>query len=170
MEFVIVFLAVLTANLISVQSTACEKDCDVGNITSNPYFAFRNAGWVCDVSTCIKKCCAKGEYLADKDQCEKTKENFTSALYEIVPEDYLVIYQPCRGVHETLLLDPLNITEDAFRINKDGVLVLMESGETYENYCVDFIESTDVVRALLCFETENGNTGSHHVIIGNYAS
>lgn len=124
-------------------------------------------GCVCDVTTCIKKCCEMGKYLTDKTQCETTKENFTMALGDIVSGNYLLVNESCREEFDMVLLDPLNISEDAFRINKDGFLVLLASGDVYEDYCVDFIESTDAVKALLCFEIGNGSANTRHVITGN---
>lgn len=125
---------------------------------------------ICDVTICIKKCCEQGKYLTDKTQCETTKENFTVALGKIVSENYSLVNEPCRGKFEMLLLDPLNISEDAFEINKNGFLVLLASGDVYEDYCVDFIESTDIVRALLCFQIGSGAAGTRHVITGNSRS
>lgn len=123
-------------------------------------------GSVCGIALCIRKCCPVGKYLANKSQCESTKENFTSALAEIVSENYSVINQPCVGEHETLLLDPMNFSEDAFKISENGFLVVVGNGDVYENYCVDFIETVEVVRALLCFGIENGGEQTHHVVTG----
>lgn len=126
-----------------------------------------NIGCICETITCIRKCCAKGQYVADKNQCESTSENFTNALDEIAPENYFLIEKPCSGRHETLLLDPANVSEDAFKIADDGFLVMTASGDVYEEYCVDFVESMDVVRALLCFDVESDGKGFHHDTIGN---
>lgn len=120
----------------------------------------------CIYNTCIKKCCAEGQFLADKNQCENTKENFTGALGMIAPVNYFLINKPCGDGNETLLLDPGGISEDAFRIRDDGFLVLEESGDVFGEYCVDFIEATDVVKALLCFDA-GGDKVIEHNTIGN---
>lgn len=112
------------------------------------------------MAACIKKCCAEGQYLLDEEQCLNTTVNFTSALGIIAPVNYFLMNKPCDRGSQMLLLDPVNISEDAFRIGDDGSLVMDESGEVFGDYCVDFIETTDAVKALLCFG-EGGKSVEH---------
>lgn len=116
------------------------------------------------MAACIKKCCAEGEYLADEEQCVNTTVNFTSALGLIAPGNYYLVNKPCGGGSQMLLLDPANISEDAFRIRDDGSLVVDDSGEVFGDYCVDFVETTDAVKALLCFDA--GDKKFEHATLG----
>lgn len=126
----------------------------------------KTTGCVCDIMTCLKKCCAEEQYMADKDQCNSTQANFSSALVDIVPRNYFIINKPCTGEHETILLDPASNIEDAFQINVNGVLVMKDTGEMYEDYCVDFIEETDIVRALICINVEGSGQNIRQETIG----
>lgn len=119
------------------------------------YFEYEGKvmGCVCNLRACIRKCCPSGQYIADSSQtCVNTDTEFrvgTIAAADITT--YSIITGKCNT--PSVLLDPENSTEDSFSITANGSLAWtdMEIIKLAE-YCVDYVRSTDTIKALVCID------------------
>lgn len=133
-------------------------------------------GCVCNLKTCLRKCCPFGEYLVNKT-CGRTDREF------VIPDtrrsadlgDYHVVFgSQCEPEKSRLLLDPRNDSEsnDAFVLQPDGRLHLISGNYFYEatDYCVDYIEELDEIQALLCSRSFGQDFAEKYTYydIGNY--
>lgn len=137
------------------------------------YFEYegKTLGCLCNLRSCIKKCCPMGKYMSSDKECIETQEDFTQDLTKITSADvntYSIINVPCNS--RSFILNPLAENEKIV-IDDKGVLVWgepVEEEEEFESYCVDYIEDTDDVKVLVC-NVEGAETQSNtHNSIGTF--
>lgn len=113
----------------------------------------KTMGCICNVKACIKKCCPIGKYMTSEKQCVETEKKITEDILPLIGSrdinTYAIIDVPCnkRGV----LINP-EVDNEQVVIQANGSLLLGEEGddEEIDDYCVDYIGSTDYVQIVLC--------------------
>lgn len=128
----------------------------------------KTMGCLCNLRSCIKKCCPVGTYMSSDKECIETQEDFTQDLIKITTVDvntYSIINVPCNG--KSFILNPL-VENEKIVIDEKGVLVWGEPAdeeEELESYCVDYIEDTDDVKVLVCnAEGAEAESNTHNSI------
>lgn len=119
------------------------------------YFEYEGKvmGCVCNIKACIRKCCPTGQYIADSSQtCTDTDADFrVDAITAADITTYSIITGKCNT--PSVLLDPENSTEDSFSITANGSLLWTDTEIIQlQEYCVDYVRSTNTVKALVCVD------------------
>lgn len=178
-----VFILFLSCGLVFASNYPCDPDVSVditdgvrtenGIITKdgvayNPsnYFDYedRVMGCICNIRSCIRKCCPPGQYIINSNQtCANTDVEFhVNTITSADITTYSIITGKCNT--QSVLLDPENSTQDSFTITANGSLLWTDMELiSLTEYCVDYIRSTDSVKALICVDE---NTATVHNTIG----
>lgn len=138
-------------------------------ITYDPSNYFENEGEIygcpCNLKQCIRKCCDDNQYIDTNKTCSPINGiNIEKHLQEVTESDittYAILTGKCNG--PSFLVDPGNSSEDSFAISATGELIWAEQLIDVDHYCIDYIRSTDVLKALVC---EEGDASTQHFSIG----
>ncbi|KAK9296344.1 hypothetical protein QLX08_009666 [Tetragonisca angustula] len=134
------------------------------------YRAFGNKtyGCICNLRTCLRKCCKRNEILGDGDRpnCVRTLSNGSFAP-DLVLEQHqlateikgtsglsklfvLVEDMQCPENMSRYMLEPELYEDDAFILQANGTLKTMAYKFAAWNYCLDWKKSFEKVVALVC--------------------
>ncbi|KAK5639903.1 hypothetical protein RI129_010714 [Pyrocoelia pectoralis] len=123
-------------------------------------------GCFCDMNVCVRKCCPLGQYMSNRT-CLASNNSF------IIPEEkrpdlsgYQMIFgNECQHQKRRTLLDPVWTSEQDFVIMANGKLRTPFDGVVYKlrDYCVDYIEELDGIKALVC-DYRNANISDANLI------
>lgn len=139
-------------------------------ITYDPSNYFEDKGEIygcpCNLKQCIRKCCDDNQYIDTNKTCSTINgiNNIQIDLQDITVSDittYALLTGKCNG--PSFLVDPSNSSEDSFLISANGELIWAEQSIDVDHYCIDYIRSTDVLKALVC---EEGDVSTAHYSIG----
>ncbi|KAF5272705.1 hypothetical protein FQA39_LY07732 [Lamprigera yunnana] len=123
-------------------------------------------GCICDINVCVRKCCPLGQYMTNKT-CVATEKTF------VIPEEkrpelnayQFIIGSDCKHKKRRTILDPTWSEQQQFIVTKDGKLSVLFDSTTFklQDYCVDYIEDFDEIRALVC-DFKNANISDANLI------
>lgn len=108
-------------------------------------------GCVCNLRSCIRKCCPSGQFLYNRS-CEANNKTFGSVGGSLISGYSIINGNECLK-KSRLLLDPRE-EHQVFHLRPDGGLEVPSHKDSYGylDYCVDYIQEEDVVKALVCVE------------------
>lgn len=184
MSLKLLILVVLVPQLVSSGDPPCDEraaiDISDGQVLSDDSVNFdglrysprdygvRNGsklGCVCNLRTCLRKCCPPGLFLYNKS-CEEGNKTFDSVGGSSISGYSIISGNTCRK-KSRLLLDPRNDNQ-VFYLRPDGGLDVPSHRDSYGvlEYCVDYVQEEDVVKALVCVEDVQGASAAQYYWIG----
>ncbi|KAK4872553.1 hypothetical protein RN001_014582 [Aquatica leii] len=123
-------------------------------------------GCICDINVCVRKCCPLGQYMTNKT-CVDTNKTF------VIPEQkrpdlngYQFIFgNDCKHKKRRTVLDPAWNSDQDFILTENGKIWVPAEKLLFklQDYCVDYIEDFDEIRALVC-DYKNANISDANVI------
>lgn len=141
--------------MLAFPNASLEKTCDRLEISDEitEYNVSAYAEDFCSCSRCVRKCCADGFGVLEREKkCSRTVfRNFSDDVHVFENFNYFTASLSC----PFYLLEPHVYPEDVFSLRPDGRL-WFESAEKYKNvneYCVDFVDTIGFT-AFICFEDE----------------
>lgn len=113
---------------------------------------------ICEVSTCLRKCCPKAQYLVNRT-CHETQQKFNfsdiGVNFDIRIQDGIV---KCRENEARFLLESYE-----FLIKNNNLQwSVVNATIHYSRYCVDMIEDFAAPKALVCYKEAVQEFRVHH--------
>lgn len=144
-------------------------------------FGNKTYGCICNLQSCLRKCCKRNEILGEgiRPNCtplsnesliQKSlvlEQNQLAAeiqqISRLSDQFFLIEDMQCSENLSKLLLEPENIEEDAYVVQANGTLQTF-NGDKYEawNYCLDWKEPSKTIAVLVC--TLNASTTSSNPV------
>lgn len=126
-------------------------------------------GCPCNITSCIRKCCAYNEAISNK-ACESYNYDLSSNIARHLPEDVqLDSFYVIHGIVDCpykarFILDP-NGSDDDFLIVENGSLKWNIKIFEVDDYCLDYVIDQSTFAAILCSSVDPA--GVNHTI-GTY--
>lgn len=103
---------------------------------------------LCEVSSCLRKCCPRGQFLWNKT-CQETETNFNfsdvGVSLDAVIHDEVV---ECNEEQTRFMLDE---TDEFYVEDNNLVWPLLNLTMNYAFYCIDMIDDFTAAKALICY-------------------
>lgn len=132
-------------------------------------FGNKTYGCICNLQSCLRKCCKENEILGEgiRPNCTRlSSESFIQKslvlernqlaveiqeISRLSDQFFLIEDMQCSENLSKLLLEPENIEEDAYVLQANGTLQTY-NGDKYEawNYCLDWKEPSKKIAVLVC--------------------
>ncbi|XP_031366257.1 G-protein coupled receptor Mth2-like isoform X2 [Apis dorsata] len=132
-------------------------------------FGNKTYGCICNLQSCLRKCCKRNEILGEgiRPNCTRLssesliqkslileRNQLAAEIQEISKlsdQFFLIEDMQCSKNLSKLLLEPENIEEDAYVLQANGILQT-SNGDKYEawNYCLDWKEPSKKIAVLVC--------------------
>lgn len=109
-------------------------------------------GCICNLKTCVRKCCQKSEEISSRKQCEPVvvERDFSDVVSENLTYVQVHSFLTCNN-KQRFQLYPIEGKEfDEFSIDESGQLRHRYLTIDVNNYCLDYFSSVNVTGALIC--------------------
>lgn len=114
---------------------------------------------LCEVGSCLRKCCPEGMYLKDRI-CQETEIQFNFNSINV---------SPSTPIQDGII--KCSETEGRFLLEKSDNFTVMDNklqwpsmhlSIPYTHYCVDMIENITTPQALFCYKLAEEESKTHH--------
>ncbi|XP_054276572.1 probable G-protein coupled receptor Mth-like 4 [Macrosteles quadrilineatus] len=163
----------LSVPLLSPQFYSNGSVVDHGDVYPTGFYFTVNGttrGCLCALNPCIRKCCAKDEYMVKvpmrQARCEKNPEpspfdNFTLPVYQspgnfadVAQDHFRILYgDVCR--HDKFMLMPETQPQDQYDLMVDGRIHLENNYIDASGYCLESLNGSEEIRTLVCFPDQD---------------
>lgn len=130
----------------------------VDNITYSQYDYYVDKGvirgCVCDIRTCVRKCCPKNEEIGPSKNCipVMNERNFSDVVPNNFTYENVYSFLKCENKFRFQLYPIKDREAEKFVIHTSGDLIYKELNISVSDYCLAYFSDIDVTGALICVE------------------